>query len=189
MEIVQAEISDLENFYQYLDVQLLDNAGDDSPLFQPIAKHDCRVSGSLKAKFRNGFDVSIGESGWRKLWVVKDSFGHVFGHIDLRHNGGDYGFHRVCLGMGVDHSVRKQGLGDKLIESVVQFCRDTQGIDWLDLNVLSDNLPAKNLYLKCGFSIIGEMSDCYRIDGQSISEMTMTLCTKNIQKSYLKPSN
>ena len=82
--------------------------------------------------------------------------------------------------MGVDHSVRKQGLGGKLIESVVQFCRDTQGIDWLDLNVLSDNLPAKNLYLKYGFSIIGEMSDCYRIDGQSISEMTMTLCTKDL---------
>lgn len=63
MEIVQAEISDLENFYQYLDVQLLDNAGDDSPLFQPIAKHNCRVSDSLKAKFKNGFGVSIGESG------------------------------------------------------------------------------------------------------------------------------
>jgi len=54
--------------------------------------------------------------------------------------------------------------------------RENNDIDWLDLNVLSNNLPAKNLYLKSGFKIIGEMSDCYRIDSESVSEITMTLC-------------
>ncbi|MCZ8499946.1 hypothetical protein O9929_27225 [Vibrio lentus] len=103
------------------------------PLFNLFAKHDCRVSNSLKAKVKNGFGFQSVESGWRKLWVVKEThIGHVFGHIDLRHNGGDYGFHRVCLGMGVDRaaSERKQGLGVKLIESVVQFLSEIlKGID------------------------------------------------------------
>ena len=54
-----------------------------------------------------------------------------------------------------------------------------RAIDLLDLNVLSDNLPAKNLYLKSGFKIIGEMTDCYRIEGKDVSETLMTLCTKN----------
>lgn len=85
----------------------------------------------------------------------------------------------MMLGMGVDGSARKQGLGAKLIESVIKFCRESEGIEWLDLNVLSNNIPAKNLYLKYGFKVIGEMSDCYRIDGKSVSELTMTLCTKN----------
>jgi len=59
--------------------------------------------------------------------------------------------------------------------------QENNDIDWLDSNVLSNNLPAKNLYLKSGFKIIGEMSDCYRIDGESVSGMTMTLSTKSQQ--------
>ena len=51
-------------------------------------------------------------------------------------------------------------------------------IDWLDLNVLATNLPAKNLYLKSGFKILGETPDFYRIDGKSVAEITMTLATK-----------
>jgi len=78
----------------------------------------------------------------------------------------------------VEYSARKQGLGVKLLNSVIEYCKETSGIDCLDLNVLSNNIPAKNLYLKCGFKIIGEMADCYRIDGKSVSEITMTLCTK-----------
>ncbi|MEL6116844.1 GNAT family N-acetyltransferase [Photobacterium sp. SP02] len=179
MRIVEAKRSDLEYFFEYIGAQLLENADDDSPLFQPISKENCLVSEQFKAKFRDGFEYSLGEPGWRKLWVIKDSNERVVGHIDLRHYSEEYKFHRVLLGMGVDSSLRKQGLGVKLIESVIQFCNKTSSIDWLDLNVLSNNLPAKNLYLKCGFEAVGEMSDCYRIEAEAVSETTMTLCTKN----------
>ncbi|PSU50121.1 GNAT family N-acetyltransferase [Photobacterium frigidiphilum] len=179
MDIVEAKLSDLESFFEYLGTQLLDNAADDFPLFQPMAKKHCVVTEPLKAKFRDGFGLSVGQAGWRKLWMVKETNEKIIGHIDLRHYSEEYRFHRVMLGMGVDGSARKQGLGAKLIESVIKFCRESEGIEWLDLNVLSNNIPAKNLYLKYGFKVIGEMSDCYRIDGKSVSELTMTLCTKN----------
>lgn len=178
MEVIEAKSTDLEFFFEYLDVQLLNNAMDDSPLFQPIAKEHCQVSEQLRVKFRDGFESRLGKSHWRKLWLIKGSCGDILAHIDLRHYSGEYSFHRVLLGMGVNSSVRKQGLGVKLIESVIQFCQEINGIDWLDLNVLSNNIPAKNLYFKCGFKMIGEMSDYYRIDGESVSEITMTLCTK-----------
>lgn len=179
MEIVEAKLSDLERFFAYLSAQLLDNALDETPLFQPIAKKHCEVSPELKNKFREGFKHQVGESGWRKLWLVVDPNRDVHGHIDLRHHSGDYRYHRVLLGMGVDAGVRKLGLGLKLIELVTQFCLDTNEIEWLDLNVLSNNLPAKNLYTKCNFEVIGEIEDCYRIDGRSVSELSMTLRTKN----------
>ncbi|RYY04253.1 MAG: N-acetyltransferase [Gammaproteobacteria bacterium] len=181
MEIVEATFSDLELFFEYLGEQLLDNASDYSPLFQPIAKENCQISEQLRAKFRDGFTSDVGELGWRKLWLVKDFSGDIRGHIDLRHYGRDYSFHRVLLGMGVEYSARKRGLGVKLLNSVIEYCKETSGIDCLDLNVLSNNIPAKNLYLKCGFKIIGEMADCYRIDGKSVSEITMTLCTKKYE--------
>ena len=103
----------------------------------------------------------------------------MFGHIDLRHYGEEYKFHRVLLGMGVDSSLRKQGLGVELIKCVTEFCNESPSIDWLDLNVLSNNLPAKNLYLKCGFEVIGDVPGCYLIEGQSVSETMMTLCTRS----------
>jgi ribosomal protein S18 acetylase RimI-like enzyme len=179
MEIVEAKLSDLDLFFEYLGVQLLENASDHSPLFQPIPKDHCKVSEQLRTKFRDGFGVSIGKPSWRKLWLAKDSSSHILGHIDLRHYSGEYNFHRVLLGMGVKNNARKQGLGVKLLESTFRFCQETDSIDWLDLNVLSNNIPAKSLYLRCGFKITGETSDFYRIDGESVSETTMTLCTKN----------
>ncbi|WP_194435024.1 GNAT family N-acetyltransferase [Vibrio fluminensis] len=179
MKIVEAKRSDLDSFFNYLAAHLAENAADDSPLFQPIAKQNCLVSDLLKTKFRDGFEHSLGEHGWRKLWVIKGSNEQVIGHIDLRHYAEAHKFHRVLLGMGVDSSCRNQGLGVKLIKCVIQFCHDEPSIDWLDLSVLSNNLPAKNLYLKCGFEILGEMPDCYRIEGEPVSETTMTLCTRN----------
>jgi len=181
VKIVESKLTDLPPFFEYLSMQLVDNAADDSPLFQPIAKKHSQITEQLRAKFRDGFEAKVGEPNWRKLWLVKDPNGSVLGHIDLRHYSGAYSFHRVLVGMGVDRSARQQGLGVKLIESVIEFCQAHDNIDWLDLNVLSNNLPAKNLYLKSGFKIIGEMSDCYRIDGESVSEITMTLCTKSQQ--------
>ncbi|MEZ8317496.1 GNAT family N-acetyltransferase [Vibrio splendidus] len=179
MRISEAVLSDLESFFEYIGAQLLENADDNSPLFQPISKENCVVSEQFKDKFRNGFEANLGENGWRKLWVIKDSKERVFGHIDLRHYGEEYKFHRVLLGMGVDSSLRKQGLGVELIKCVTEFCNESPSIDWLDLNVLSNNLPAKKLYLKCGFEVIGEVPDCYLIEGQFVSETMMTLCTRN----------
>ncbi|HHC6547778.1 TPA: GNAT family N-acetyltransferase [Vibrio parahaemolyticus] len=108
------------------------------------------------------------------------NFGHILiGHIDLRHHSDGSRSHRVLLGMGVDVSCRKQGLGQRLIYAVINFCQEKAEIDWLDLCVLSENFPAKNLYLKAGFNVVGEFKDQYRIDGLSVSETAMTKCVKN----------
>ncbi|OOV87711.1 GNAT family N-acetyltransferase [Oceanospirillum linum] len=179
MEIVEAKQTDLEPFFDYLEPQLSDNASDDSPLFLPIAKQHCHVSDQLRASFQNGFRFELGQPGWRKLWLAKDLNGTICGHIDLRHHNTDYSYHRVVLGMGVDQSMRQQGLGGKLLEAIITFCRETKGVDWLDLAVLSSNKPALSLYLKCGFKVVGEVTDRYRIDGVAVSEIAMTLSTKN----------
>ncbi len=81
--------------------------------------------------------------------------------------------------MGVDVSCRKKGLGQRLIGAVINFCQEKAEIDWLDLCVLSENFPAKKLYLKAGFNVAGEFKDQYRIDGLSVSETAMIKCVKN----------
>ena len=179
MRIVEAKISDLEHFFDYLGNQLAENGIDESPLFQPISRNQKSVSEQTRENFQIGFGTNLGDLKWRKLWLAKNSLGNIVGHIDLRHHSDEHCFHRVLLGMGVDSSCRKQGIGEKLIETVVGFSCENSNIDWLDLNVLSANAPAKNLYLKCGFKTIGEISDYYRIDGESVSEITMTKRVKS----------
>ena len=178
MTIVEAKISDLEIFFDYLGMQLTENGSEGLPLFQPISKSQNTIPKQTREKFKNGFGLELSSPHWRKLWLAKDSSGDICGHIDLRHRSEEYCTHRVLLGMGVDSQYRKQGVGDKLIDKVVRFCCDNRSIDWLDLNVLSVNVPAKNLYLKCGFKSIGEISDYYRIEGESFSEIMMTKSVK-----------
>ncbi len=179
MEVVAAEKSDLDSFFIYLGNQLFENGNGKNPLFQPISRKQKDVPDSTKDKFVQGFSHQLGEVGWRKLWLVKDRCGSIKGHIDLRHHEDTSCCHRVLLGMGVDATCRQQGLGQKLIGTVVEYCQQQSGIDWLDLCVLSANTPAKNLYLKAGFDIVGEFKDQYRIDGQSVSETAMTKLVKN----------
>ncbi|MDO6709072.1 GNAT family N-acetyltransferase [Photobacterium sp. 1_MG-2023] len=179
MEVVEAEQSDLESFFVYLENQLSENGNGEIPLFQPMSREQKEVPEPTKEKFIQGFTHPFGDTGWRKLWVVKDTSGSIKGHIDLRHHGDENRSHRVLLGMGVDATCRKQGLGQRLIDAVINFCEEKSEIDWLDLCVLSENIPAKNLYLKTGFSVVGEFKDQYRIDGLSVSETAMTKYVKN----------
>lgn len=102
----------------------------------------------------------------------------ICGHINLRHHDDEYRYHRVLLGMGVDEGYRQQGLGSRLVAAAVEFCQKHDRIDWLDLQVLGSNMPANYLYVKLGFNIIGKTVDCYRIDGQSISETMMALSSQ-----------
>ncbi|HAS6248974.1 TPA: GNAT family N-acetyltransferase [Vibrio vulnificus] len=179
MEVVEAEKSDLDSFFVYLENQLSENGNGEVPLFQPMSREQSEIPETTKGKFIQGFSHQFGDLGWRKLWVVKDTSGNIKGHIDLRHHNDESRSHRVLLGMGVDVSCRKQGLGQRLIDAVINFCQEKAEIDWLDLCVLSENFPAKNLYLKAGFNVVGEFKDQYRIDGLSVSETAMTKYVKN----------
>ncbi|KPH92216.1 GNAT family acetyltransferase [Pseudoalteromonas undina] len=179
MKVVEAEKSDLDLFFAYLENQLSENGNGEVPLFQPISREESEIPETTKDKFIQGFSHQFGDLGWRKLWVVKDTSGSIKGHIDLRYHGDERRSHRVLLGMGVDATCRKQGLGQRLIDAVINFCEEKAEIDWLDLCVLSENIPAKNLYLKTGFRVVGEFKEQYRIDGLSVLETAMAKYVKN----------
>jgi ribosomal protein S18 acetylase RimI-like enzyme len=46
---------------------------------------------------------------------------------------------------------------------------------WIDLEVLAGNLPARGLYRKAGFVQTGEIADMFRIDGESLGYVFMSL--------------
>ncbi|HCC06842.1 MAG TPA: hypothetical protein DEP72_01570 [Clostridiales bacterium] len=50
---------------------------------------------------------------------------------------------------------RGKGVAKKLLEKLIQIAKKIEGLEQLNLMVVSENIQAINLYLKCGFRIYG----------------------------------
>jgi len=111
--------------------------------------------------------------GWERgfgLWVD----GAVRGHLDLTGGGLLTGMHRASIGMGLERPWRGAGWGTQLLTQAIAWARAV-GLAWLDLGVFSGNTPARALYRKLGFVELGTTVDAFRIDGQSVDDVAMTL--------------
>jgi ribosomal protein S18 acetylase RimI-like enzyme len=84
------------------------------------------------------------------------------------------------LGMGVHRVWRRRGLGRRLLEAAAGWARAETDVDWIDLEVLSENLPAIELYARAGFTTVARVADMLRIAGTShdLSYMTFRLRRK-----------
>jgi ribosomal protein S18 acetylase RimI-like enzyme len=80
--------------------------------------------------------------------------------------------HKATLwGMYVRSSARGSGLGQRLIEAVVE--RATGHVEQLQLGVGSSNAAALRLYIKTGFSEYGREMKALKQDGRYLDEILM----------------
>lgn len=165
---------DLPALFAYLDDHLRDNGKGGAPLFQPMARAESGFPIEKRAGFVVGTGAAVGEPGWRRAWMALDEQGYICGHADLRARPERLARHRCLLGMGVHRDHRRHGLGTRLLDTVLDWAREQAGIDWVDLEVMSSNLPARRLYERSGFTFSGEMTDLFRIDGEQLGYVFMT---------------
>jgi ribosomal protein S18 acetylase RimI-like enzyme len=159
-------------FFHYLDQHLRDNGSGGTPLFQPLP----RQSGLPREKldgFSRGLETALDRQGWRRVWLAHGADG-ILGHVDLRTRAEGGAGHRALLGMGVHRSARRQGLGLALLDVAIDWAR-AQGLAWIDLEVLSENAPARALYRQRGFIETGCIADLFRIEGHSLAYCYMSL--------------
>lgn len=174
MNIEKLSAGDFAAFLDYLNDHLSDNGRDGTAYFQPLPRDDSRFPADKADAFKTGMAIDVGQPGWRRVWVARDMNGRIAGHIDLRAHPERHASHRCLLGMGVDREVRQQGLGGALLAHAAQWAL-VSGIEWIDLQVLSVNTPAINLYQRNGYRITGEIPDMFHIDGQYFSYTSMTM--------------
>lgn len=165
---------ELPGFFDYLNDHLSDNGVGGTPLFMPMARASSRFPAEKRESFRAGLVTSLDCPGWRRLWLARTAGGAIAGHIDLRARPEPAAAHRALLGMGVQRDQRRQGLGRQLIEAACQWALGEGGVDYLDLEVLSVNAPARALYARCGFEQTGEIPDLFRIDGEGLGYVFMS---------------
>ncbi|MCO4293556.1 GNAT family N-acetyltransferase [Solitalea sp. MAHUQ-68] len=179
ISIKELDRDKLDDFIQYLTIHLSENGQNGTVLFQPLSKQQSELSNNWKEKFEDGMNKKNNETGWRKVWVAINEENKIVGHIDIRSHNQLNSEHRVLLGMGVDSNFRNLKIGQKLVEFVIGYCRDNQKISWIDLQVLTNNLPAIKLYEKMNFEQLSITKDMFRIDGCSFDYTSMTLNVEN----------
>jgi ribosomal protein S18 acetylase RimI-like enzyme len=169
---------DLAPFFAYLDDHLRDNGANGAPLFQPLPRTQSRLPGNVRLSFIKGLVTPVGQPGWRRLWLAIDARGSIAGHIDLRGRPDPAAVHRAMLGMGVHRAYRRRGLGMRLVDTAVEWARNETGLAWIDLEVMADNVPAVELYLHAGFTMVARIADMVRVDGASHDLCCMTLALR-----------
>lgn len=176
------EEGDLADFFVYLDRHLSQNGKHGSPLFQPLSREVSGFSQEKQNSFSKGLKIPIGTLYWRRAWALLDSDAQIIGHVDLRGLPTSYSEHRALLGMGLIQEQQGKGMGEKLVTFAIDWLKANDGFEYLDLSVLSNNIPAIKLYEKVGFKVVGEIPDRFRIDGNSETEIMMFKC---LAQNYL----
>ncbi|MYN07385.1 GNAT family N-acetyltransferase [Pseudoduganella aquatica] len=162
-----------EQFFVYLNDHLRDNGTHGHPLFQPMPRSQSVFPEEKAVAFIKGMGIAVGQPGWRRAWAATGQDG-ILGHVDLRARPEGGSAHRALLGMGVHRMARRQGLGRVLVRSAMDWARQA-GLEWVDLEVLSINEPARALYRDCGFRQTGEIADMFRIDGEQLAYTLMSV--------------
>lgn len=133
--------------------------------FDPVSGHDREVT---------RWSTAVADLGWRRAWGLFDGerlVGSLYLAVGTLHSES----HRVNMGMSVLPSHRRMGGGSLLLSSAISWATSEPIIDWIDLGVFSDNPGAQALYLRHGFRILGRTPDRFRVDGQSLNDISMTL--------------
>ncbi len=161
-------------FFEYFDQQRSDNGRDGGSYFMPLPRNEWRFPLKKQQSFREGLRLAIGSTGWRRAWFARATDRRIVGHVDLRSHPMRGTEHRCLLGLGVDRNHRRLGLGRALLEHATDWALADTSLEWIDLEVLSENQPAVRLYLQTGFVKVGEISEMFKLDGHVFSWTTMT---------------
>lgn len=170
--------SEFDEFIAYLNDHLSENGTAEVGYFQPLSRSASTFPIDRATAFRLGLEVPVGQQGWRRAWTALGQDREIVGHIDLRGHSERHTEHRCLLGMGVHYACRRKGVGSSLIQHAKRWAAGTNLLEYIDLQVLSSNRAALDLYRKAGFVQVGEIREMFRIDGHYFGYTTMTMTSR-----------
>jgi GNAT superfamily N-acetyltransferase len=173
MEIRLSKQSDAAKFVEHLE-RLINSSGTIGIIFSPRESGEFKPTENDRRIFEQRWVRAIGEPGWERCFLCEVD-DEILGHILLRAKNVKSSLHRVDLQMGLEPSSRNKGIGKKLLGLAIDWARTNTSVEWIDLGVFESNSIAVRLYEKHGFSVTGKVTDCFRVYGQSMNDLTMTL--------------
>lgn len=146
---------------------------DGDVIFRPRSAEEALDPQQLADRYLAAWGRPLDEPLWLRSWGVWVD-GVLRGHLDL--NGGRLPseLHRAALGMGIERPARRRGHGRAMIRAAIAWAQH-RGLAWIDLGVFAHNHAARALYRSLGFVETGTTRDQFRVDGQAIDDVAMTL--------------
>lgn len=86
----------------------------------------------------------------------------------IRHKGNVYGVYTAP-------EVRGQGIGRALLLALIDRARGCEGLEQINIAVITNNVPARRLYQSLGFTIYGTEHHALKYEGQYWDEDYMAL--------------
>jgi RimJ/RimL family protein N-acetyltransferase len=121
-------------------------------------------------------DLPLTNPHWQRGFVaIERSTGLTIGHVDLKGERLKTLLHRCELGMGLEEKWRGQGLGEKLLQTAIDYARSIPQLDWIDLSTFATNTRAQALYRRAGFEQTCLIRDRFRINDVVVDDIGMAL--------------
>ena len=174
MTIRALTLDDLEPYLVHLAAHGAESGRDGDVYFGPYGREHPLPVDEVRERTRERWAKPLDIPCWRRAWGGFDG-DRIVSSASVAGGELPAGLHRVTLGMSVLRGHRRRGWGRRLLGVVVAWCRSQPSVAWLDLGVFADNLPARALYERAGFEVIGETRDRWRLDGHRVDEIAMTL--------------
>ena len=105
---------------------------------------------------------------------VAEAEGRIVGRLSIARDQHPASYHVADLGMMVAPGYRRQGIGRALLETAVEWARES-GVQKLELHVFPHNEPAIRLYESYGFEREGYRRAHYRRAGEYVDAIVMAL--------------
>jgi RimJ/RimL family protein N-acetyltransferase len=173
MSIVLLAKGNLPELCKHLRRHIAESGRDGDIVFSPRSASSVFDESEATKRHRAAWARRLDEPHWTRTWGLVEN-GAIVGHIDLHGGRIPSEAHRVTLGMGIERCARGRGNGRALLATVIAWGRDHQ-IAWIDLGVFAGNAAARALYTKVGFVEVGTTRDRFRVDGEQIDDVAMTL--------------
>ena len=122
---------DIDAFVDHLQQVIPQSGEDGGPVFAPYAPDQPPSYEKMRKGRLAGWEISVGMPGWRRAWAAF-SGARVVGDIELDGGAIHADLHRATLGMAIQREYRGQGLGSRLLDTVIGWARE-QELEYIDL--------------------------------------------------------
>ncbi|MGZ3734009.1 MAG: N-acetyltransferase family protein [Bdellovibrionota bacterium] len=174
MNIRPAEPGDLPAYFEHCLRHFRESGNSGDVLFHPIRDFEEMNKEVEVAKMLEAITAPLSRPGWQRIWIAEIG-GEIVADCLLRSSHMMPTLHRCQFAIGVERTARGQGLGGRLSMQAISWARQQSGLDWVDLWVFAHNSPAIALYEKLGFSRVDVVRDQFRLLGQKVDDLHMTL--------------
>jgi len=164
----------VEAFVVHAEVESRESGTDGDPVSTPYSKDEPFDREAQLKRTLQRWETPLEELDWRRAWGIFDG-DTLAADLQLCGSALRSESHRVSLGMAVLRPYRRQGMGQALLETAIDWAKAQPQIAWIDLGVFGGNEPAYALYEKLGFIEQGRTVDRFRVDGNKVEDIHMCL--------------